>query len=60
MDGCVLLLRTVQIKGIDDGQKYYVSFKLPFFLTFQSYIRELWVFPNIIIEADMVLEIIPT
>ena len=38
-NGCMLLLRTVMTKGIAVSWKYSVSFKMPFFLANQGYIR---------------------
>ena len=38
-NGCMLLLRTVMKKGIAVSRKYSVSFKMPFFLANQGYIR---------------------
>ena len=38
-NGCMLLLRTVMKKGIAVSRKYSVSFKLPFLIENQGYIR---------------------
>ena len=38
-NGCMLLFRTVMKKGIAVSRKYSVSFKMPFFLANQGYIR---------------------
>ena len=38
-NACMLLFRTVMKKGIAVSRKYSLSFKLPFFLAYQGYIR---------------------